>query len=81
MHAIGLSSQVYLIYLLLVVPFAAVRSARVFNSPATPDGAPAARPLPSRDRLFTSTIVVLTILFALAWFTARTFGYRIFALP
>jgi len=81
MHAIGLSRQVYLIYLLLVVPFAAIRSARVFNSPATPTGAPAARPLPSRDRLFMSTIVILTILFALAWFTARTFGYRIFALP
>ena len=81
MHAIGLSSQVYLIYLLLLIPFAAIRSARHFNAPASPDGAPPWRPLPSRLRMFISTSIILTILFALAWFTARSFDYEIFALP
>jgi membrane protease YdiL (CAAX protease family) len=78
-HAIGLSSQVFLIFLLLVLPFAAIRGARRFNAPAPPDGAPRKRPIPSRMTMFANTSVMLTVLFALAWFTARTSGFHIFA--
>jgi membrane protease YdiL (CAAX protease family) len=81
MHAIGLSAQVYLIYLLGLIPFAAIRSVRRFNAPDAPDGAPPWRPLPSRMRMFISTSIILVILFALAWFTARSVGYQIFPVP
>jgi membrane protease YdiL (CAAX protease family) len=81
MHAIGLSSAVYLFYLLVLIPYAAIRSARRFNAAASPDGAPPWRPLPSRLRMFTSTSIILVVLFALAWFTARSFGYHVFAVP
>jgi membrane protease YdiL (CAAX protease family) len=78
MRAIGLSSLIYLLYLLLLIPFAATRSAKRFNAPALPDQAPPARPLPSRLRTFVSTSIILAVLFALAWFTARSFSYNIF---
>jgi membrane protease YdiL (CAAX protease family) len=79
MHAIGLSSQVYLFFLLVFLPFMAIRSARVFNAPAPADGAPRTRPIPSRTAIFANTTVMLVLLFVLAWFTARSLGYPIFA--
>src|SRR5471032_411583 len=81
MHAIGLSSLVFLLYMLLLIPFAAIRGARRFNARASTGGARQSRPLPSRLRVFTSTSIILTILFALAWVTARSFGDQIFAVP
>jgi membrane protease YdiL (CAAX protease family) len=77
-HAIGISSGVFLFYLLVLLPAMAFKSARVFNAP-TDD--PVRYGIPSLARIYRNTIVVLLILFALAWFTARTFDYRIFALP
>jgi membrane protease YdiL (CAAX protease family) len=79
MHAIGLPSDIYLFFLLAFLPFMAIRSARVFNAPAPADGAPRKRPIPSRATMFANTSVMLVMLFLLAWFTARSFGYRIFA--
>jgi membrane protease YdiL (CAAX protease family) len=81
LHAIGFASLFYLFFLLVVLPFAAIRSARAFNAPAPADDAPRARPIPSRATIFANTSLMLTVLFVLAWFTARTFGYQIFALP
>ena len=78
MHAIGLASALYLAYMLLLIPAMAFRSARLFNAPA--DSAPR-RAMPSRATLYVNSIILLVFLFALAWFTARTFGYLVFALP
>jgi hypothetical protein len=80
MHAIGLSSGVYLVYILLLVPWVAFRSARVFNAP--PDAGGAGR-IPPLDRIFANTIAALVVLFALAWFTARSFQQEqsLFAAP
>lgn len=78
MHAIGLASGLYLAYLLLVLPAMAFRSARVLNAGA--DG-PARRASPSRTTIYLNSIIALLLLFALTWFTARTFAYRVFALP
>ena len=77
-HAIGLSSWVFLFYMLVLLPAIAIKSARVFNAPVDD---PARRAIPPRMRIYRSTIVLLLLLFALAWFTARTFGYPLFAIP
>jgi hypothetical protein len=82
MHAINFASQFYLFFLLVILPFAAIRGARRFNAPAPADGAPRKRPIPTRTMMFANTSVMLTVLFALAWFTARSFGgFQIFAVP
>ncbi len=81
MHELGLGSAVYLIYLLLLIPFAAIRSARILNAPPPADGSAPARRIPTRMQMFNNTSLILSVLFALAWFTARSFGYKIFALP
>jgi membrane protease YdiL (CAAX protease family) len=78
MHAIGVSSWIFLCYLLVLLPAIAIRSARVFNAPADD---PARRAIPPLMRIYQTTIVLLLLLFALAWFTARTFGYPLFAIP
>ena len=78
MHAIGVSSWVFLFYLLVLLPAMAFRSARIFN--AAPDD-PERRALPPLTEIYRNTIVVQLLLLALAWFTARTFEYRLFALP
>jgi membrane protease YdiL (CAAX protease family) len=70
MHAIGLSSGVYVAYILLLVPWIAFRSARLFNAPAEVAGATR---LPPLERILASTIASLVVLFSLAWFTARAF--------
>lgn len=78
MHGVGAARAVYLTCLLLLLPAMAFRSARVFNAPAEDA---ARRPIPSRATIYLNSIVMLLLLFALAWFTARTFGYRVFDLP
>jgi membrane protease YdiL (CAAX protease family) len=77
-HAIGVSSWIFLFYLLVLLPAIAIRSARVFNAPADD---PARRAIPPLMLIYQNTIVLLLLLFALAWFTARTFGYPLFAAP
>jgi membrane protease YdiL (CAAX protease family) len=81
MHAIGLSSEVYLFYMLVLLPWVAFRSAKAFNAPPPAPGAAPARPLPSRTRLYANTTGILVVLFFFARFTARTFSYDIFAVP
>lgn len=76
MHAIGLSSALYLLLLLVLAPAMSFRSARAFNAMGRP-GAPPAPPLTT---LYANSLALLALLFALAWFTARTFSYEIFAM-
>jgi hypothetical protein len=76
----GTQSLVFLFFLLLWMPWMAIRArARLFPRPE--HGGSAAKPVPSRTRIFTSTLVSLTLLFLLTWLTGRDFGYRIVAAP
>ena len=78
MHAIGLSSAIYLLFLLVLAPVMSFRSARAFNAPK---GEAGARTVPPLTTLYANSLALLAVLFALAWFTARTFSYEIFAAP
>jgi membrane protease YdiL (CAAX protease family) len=77
-QAIGVSSWIFLFYMLGVLPLMAFRSARIFNAPADD---PTRRAIPPLATIYRNTSVVLLLLLALAWFTARTFDYRLFAVP
>jgi len=74
----GSPSLLFLAWLLFVMPWAALRSARRLRAAA--DGAPG-RPLPGREAVWASTFLSQLILFALAWLVGSGFGYEIFALP
>ena len=78
MHIPGFASLVFLLYLLVVLPWIAIRGAGVLH--AARDG-PDAGPLPSRASIWIQTIIAQTLLFALAWYAGREFGFRVFALP
>jgi membrane protease YdiL (CAAX protease family) len=67
--------------MLVLLPFVAIRSARMFNAPAPEDGTPRKRPIPSRATIFANTSAMLILLFGTAWLTAGTFDYHIFATP
>jgi membrane protease YdiL (CAAX protease family) len=77
-HAIGVAGALYVIYAVLLIPALAFRGARMVTARG---GAPARRALPSRATIYLNTIVIQLFSFTLAWLTARTFGYRLFALP
>ena len=64
----------FLIYLLLFLPYAALRSAQRLRERAS---------TPARRTIWTSTLLSLAVLFAMSWFTARTFDYAddLFAVP
>ncbi len=76
----GLPSLVYIGYLLAFMPWMAVRSMRIL-APVPAGAAAPARPVPTRTRIFASTLVSLGMLFVLTWLTGRGFGYEIFAAP
>jgi membrane protease YdiL (CAAX protease family) len=86
-HAIGVISGVFLLYMLVLLPWVAFRSASVFNAPRATDrradvmDAAAPTPVPSRARIYTHSLAALAPLFALAWLTARTVDYHLFAFP
>jgi membrane protease YdiL (CAAX protease family) len=73
----GGPSLVFLSYLLGVLPWAAIRSARHAERALGPGG-----PGSSRNRLaiWTSTLVAQAMLLLLAWLAGRSFGFRFFAL-
>ena len=73
MHAIGISSAAYLILLLVLAPALALKNAKVFNARTSA--------LPALSTMYLNSLVLLVVLFALAWFTARTFAYELFATP
>ena len=78
MHLPGFTSLVFLLYLLVVLPWIAIRGAGALR--AAREGT-ALRPLPSRATIWAQTIVAQVLLLALAWYAGRGFGFRIFALP
>jgi membrane protease YdiL (CAAX protease family) len=80
MHLPGLRSLVYLFVLLVWMPWMAFQSKR-WMTPAPAEADKAAKPIPSRTRVFASTLVSLTLVFLLAWYTGKDFGYPIFAAP
>jgi len=65
----------FLAYLLAFLPWLAFRSARQFRV----RDSTAAAPFPSREAIWTGTLVNQGVMFVLAWLTGRGFGYRIFA--
>jgi membrane protease YdiL (CAAX protease family) len=78
MNAPGPLSGVFLFYMLAFMPWMAFRTKQRMAPRA---GVPSAAPLPSRTRLFVSTIISLALLFYLSWITGRTFGFAPFAAP
>lgn len=78
MHLPGTASLLFLAYLLVFLPWAAFRSARRLGVAA--DGT-TARPRPSREAVWISTMMSLVVLLVLAWLTGRGFDYPIFAMP
>ena len=80
MHAIGLPSVAFLFYLLVFMPFMAIRSKRRMLPPPAADGSPG-RPIPSRAQMLSSTLVSLALLFYISRITAGSFDYAIFTVP
>jgi len=71
----GLQSLLFLAFLLLLLPSAAIRSARRLRMAGT-EGTP--RPVPSRVRVWSSSLALQGMLLLAAWYTGRGFDYRIF---
>ena len=70
----GLASLVYLAYLFLYFPWAALRSARRIRAAGTSGGA-----LPSRTRIWIGSLVAQALLFLLAWIVGSGWGFKPFA--
>ncbi len=68
----GPPSILFLAYVLFVLPWAAFRSARMLRT---------VNALPSGELVWIQTIVMLALLFGLAWFVGTGFGYDPFAPP
>lgn len=91
MGATGIGRGLYLLYMLVLVPWLAFRSARSFRAMAADPDAPATKPplagsgpfkvMPPLARIYANTLLTLVVLFVLSWLTGRTFGYRVFAAP
>lgn len=74
----GLPSIIFLAILLLLLPWAAIRSARRLS--AARAGAPGVE-MPTRRRIWTSTLLMQLLLLSLAWRVGSGFDFEIFALP
>jgi membrane protease YdiL (CAAX protease family) len=79
MQVPGTTSLVFLAYLLLFLPWAALRSAHRLRQAREGWGTP--RPFPSRKTVWTGTLVLQGALAFLAWITGSGFGYHFLALP
>jgi membrane protease YdiL (CAAX protease family) len=77
-NALGLF---FLFYLLVALPYLAVRSASHLRNMRAAWGGPGARSPLTRTRAMASTLMMLGLSFWLAWLTGRTFDYQIFAVP
>lgn len=78
MHPIGIPSIVFLAYLLLFLPWLAIRSARKLHALRASG---ATRAIPSRFAIWIGTLIGLVLLFGLSWLAASYFGFRLFAMP
>lgn len=73
----GAPALFFLLYLLVLLPWMALRSARRLR--AARDGGGAA--LPARAAIWKGVLLSQVLLLFLAWVTGSVFDYRIFALP
>ena len=78
MHIPGSMSLLFLGCLLVLMPWIAIRSAALLREGRSET---AAVPLPPRESIWARTIVALGLLFVLAWYTGRGFGFQVFAVP
>lgn len=76
MNAPGAPSTLFLLYVLALLPWVAFRSARRLRLLES-----SGQPFPSRQKIWTGTLVSLLLLFLLAWVVGRGFGFDIFAMP
>lgn len=74
----GGPSLLFLAYLLGVLPWAAIRSARLADRALGPAGRGSAR---DRLTVWASTLLAQGVLLVTAWLAGRSFGFRFFALP
>ena len=73
MHLPGPVSLAFLVVLLVLLPWAARRSARLL------EGGEPARPAPTRLQYWRGAVLFQLFLLSLAWFTGSGFGFEIFA--
>jgi membrane protease YdiL (CAAX protease family) len=78
MQTTPLFGWILLIWLGIVLPRGAMRSARLFNAP---DDEGDTAQLPPRKEVFLGTILVLVISFVLAWLVADAYGWDLFTVP
>ena len=76
MRVPGVPSLIFLFFLLVLLPWAALRSAKRVKGMS---GGPTSLPASMRSRVLFGTILTQAFLLAIAWLTARDFGYRPFA--
>lgn len=76
-------SLAFLVWLIILLPWMAWRSAAKFRAARTAaDGqSPPSAPLPSRMHIWAGTLFLQVLLLAFAWMAARTFDYSIFSWP
>ena len=75
----GIPSLFFLFYLLILLPWLAIRSAQILRARRQKaDSAPA---IGRRDLLWLQTIIMMVLLFGMSWAVGHTFGYHIFARP
>ncbi len=80
MHLPGTMSLLFLAYLLVILPLLAYRSSARLRDPQAKGPGATWKPL-SRVDIMASTLMMLTVLFLLAWRTGWDFDYRIFSVP
>jgi membrane protease YdiL (CAAX protease family) len=73
----GTPSLLYLLIMIVLYPFGAVR----FRVELTRPHGSSERPVPTREQILVRTLLTLAFLAWLAWFTGRTFGYSPFSFP
>lgn len=74
----GAGSLVILFWLFVLLPWSALRSARVVAAHRAAHGG--ALPV-SRTSIWLSTLLVMALLLLFSWFVGRSFGYDAFAVP
>jgi membrane protease YdiL (CAAX protease family) len=78
MNLPGTPSLLLLFYLLLLLPYAAIKSARRVRQV---ESGKSDKLLPSRAVIWINTILMLVTLFVFSWWVGNGFGFEIFALP
>ena len=80
MHTPGTPSLIFLLYILILLPWMAFRSAERLRAirARLPEGAPLELP---RMRIWAGTLLLMAMMFLLSWSVGHGFDFHIFALP